>query len=349
MAQRNFIDLFSDTMTRPSAGMRKAMADAEVGDEQKGEDPTTRRLEERVAELLGKAAAVFLPSGTMCNQIALAVHCHSGDEIIAPDIAHIYCYEGGGGAAIAGAHNRAVAAERGIFTAKALEAVIREPSLRHHPRSRLVSIEQTMNLGGGAVWPLAAIKEVAEVARKHGLAVHMDGARILNAVVASGVPAKTMATHVDSCWLDLSKGLGCPIGAVLAGSKEFIGEAWRWKHRIGGALRQSGIVAAAGLYALDHNVTRLAEDHANARRFADIVSEIPGVKLVYSKIDTNIVFLDASGTGKSSSDLSAAAMQRGARIGASAFGRMRAVTHLDVSRADVEAAAKALKEAVAAG
>jgi len=346
MAQRNFIDLFSDTMTRPSAGMRKAMAEAEVGDEQKGEDPTTRRLEERVAELLGKDAAVFLPSGTMCNQISLAVHCRAGDEIIAPDIAHICTYEGGGGAAIAGAHNRAVAAERGIFTGTALEAVIRDPGLRHHPRSRLVAIEQTMNLGGGAVWPLTSIAEVAAVARRHGLAVHMDGARILNAVAASGVSAKAMAAHADSCWLDLSKGLGCPIGAVLAGSKEFIGEAWRWKHRLGGALRQSGIVAAAGLYALDHNVARLAEDHANARRFADLAAEIEGVKLVYPKAETNIVFLDVTGTGKEAAALSAATLKRGARIGASALGRMRAVTHLDVSRADVETAARVLKEAV---
>jgi threonine aldolase len=346
MADRNFIDLFSDTMTRPSLGMRKAMAEAEVGDEQKGEDPTTRRLEERVAELLGKEAAVFLPSGTMCNQIALAVHCRSGDEVIAPDISHIYTYEGGGGAAIAGAHNRAVAAERGIFTGAALEAVIRDPRVRHHPRSRLVSIEQTMNLGGGAIWSQAAIKEVADVARAHGLAVHMDGARILNAVVASGVSAKAMAGLVDSCWLDLSKGLGCPVGAVLAGSKDFIAEAWRWKHRLGGALRQSGIIAAAGLYALDHNVTRLAEDHANAKRFAELAAEIPGVKLVYPKTDTNLVFLDVTATGKDAAAISAAALARGARIGASAAGRMRAVTHLDVSRADVETAAKALRSAV---
>lgn len=346
MADRNFIDLFSDTMTRPSAGMRKAMADAEVGDEQKGEDPTTRRLEERVAELLGKEAAVFLPSGTMCNQIALAVHCRSGDEIIAPDISHIYTYEGGGGAAIAGAHNRAVAAERGIFTGAAVEAVIRDPRVRHHPRSRLVSIEQTMNLGGGAIWSQAAIKDVADVARAHGLAIHMDGARILNAVVASGVSAKSMAALVDSCWLDLSKGLGCPIGAVLAGSKDFIAEAWRWKHRMGGALRQSGIIAAAGLYALDHNVTRLAEDHANAKRFAELAAEIPGVKLVYARTETNLVFLDVTGTGKEAAGISAAAMACGARIGASSAGRMRAVTHLDVTRADVEAAAKALLEAV---
>jgi threonine aldolase len=348
MPKRPFIDLFSDTMTRPSAGMRKAMAEAEVGDEQKGEDPTTRRLEERVAQLLGKEAAVFLPSGTMCNQIAIAVHCRSGDEIIAPDIAHITTYEGGGGAAIAGAQNRIVPADKGIFTGKAVEAAVRHPGVRHHPRTRLVAIEQTMNLGGGAVWPLTAIADVVSAARRHKLVVHMDGARILNAVAASGVSAKAMCADVDSCWLDLSKGLGCPIGAVLAGTKDFIAEAWRWKHRLGGALRQSGIVAAAGLYALDHNVERLADDHANARRFAEMVADIPGVKLVYGSPETNIVFLDVAATGKSAQQISEKALALGARIGASDGGRMRAVTHLDVTKADVEQAARHFRDAVAA-
>jgi threonine aldolase len=300
-----------------------------------------------VAELLGKEAAVFLPSGTMCNQIALAVHCRAGDEVIAPDLAHITTYEGGGGAAIAGAQNRAVAAEKGIFTAAALESVVRQNGVRHHPRSRLVAIEQTMNLGGGAVWSLAAMADVSAMARKHDLVVHLDGARILNAVAASNVSAAAMCAHVDTCWLDLSKGLGCPIGAVLAGTKDFIAEAWRWKHRLGGALRQSGIVAAAGLYALDHNVARLAEDHANARRFAEMAAGIKGVQLVYGLPETNLVFLDIAGTGKAAQQVSERVQALGARIGASHAGRMRAVTHLDVSRADVETAATLLKAAIA--
>jgi threonine aldolase len=346
MAQRAFIDLFSDTGTRPSAGMRKAMAEAEVGDEQKGEDPTTRRLEERVAELLGKEAAVFLPSGTMCNQIALGVHCRVGDEFIAPDNAHITTYEAGGGAAMAGVQNRAVPEVRGKFTGAALAAMIRNPAIRHQPRSRLVAIEQTTNLGGGAVWTLAEIEDVANVARQHNLVLHMDGARLLNAVVASTVTAAKMCAPCDTTWLDLSKGLGCPVGAVLAGSKSFIDEAWRWKHRMGGALRQSGILAAAGLYALDHNVTRLADDHANAQRFAALVSDIPGVRVTNPEVETNIVFLDVSKTGRSASVISARALKHGARIGATSATLMRALTHLDVASSDMEPAAMALRRAI---
>ena len=344
--RRNLIDLFSDTMTRPSAGMRKAMAEAEVGDEQRGEDPTTRALEERVAALLGKQAAVFLPSGTMCNQIALAVHCRSGDEIIAPDNAHIFTFEGAGSSVIAGAQSRGIPHERGIFTGAAVAAAVRDPNMRHSPRSRVVSIEQTQNMGGGAVWSSAQIDDVAKATKAHGLVLHMDGARLPNAVVTSGMSATEMCAPCDSAWLDLSKGLGCPVGGVLAGSKDFIGEAWRWKHRLGGALRQSGILAAAGLYALDHNWDRLAEDHANAKRFAALVCEIKGVKLMFASTDTNIVFLDVAGTGKSAKEISDAVLVKGARIGAMGPTRMRAVTHLDVDRAGVEAAAKALRDVV---
>ena len=218
MASNRLIDLYSDTATRPSPGMRKAMAEAEVGDEQKAEDPTTNALQERVAALLGKEAAVFLPSGTMCNQIALLVHCRPGDEVIAADMAHIFTSEAGGGSAFAGAQTWPLATERGIFDGAAVDAAVRDVN-RHSPRSRLVAVEQTVNRGGGAVWPLDAIEEVARSARRHGLAVHMDGARILNAVVASGVAAQRMAAPCDSAWLDLSKGLGCPVGGVLAGGR----------------------------------------------------------------------------------------------------------------------------------
>ncbi len=343
---RNLIDLFSDTMTRPSTGMRKAMAEAEVGDEQKGEDPTTRALEDRIAELLGKDAAVFLPSGTMCNQIAIAVHCRSGDEIIAPDNSHLFTFEAGGGAAISGAQSRSVPHEMGIFTGAAVTAAVRPPT-RHSPKSRVVAIEQTMNLGGGAVWSMAQIEDVAKAATAHGLILHMDGARLPNAVVASGVSAAKMCAPCDSTWLDLSKGLGCPIGGVLAGSKEFIAEAWRWKHRLGGALRQSGILAAAGLYALDHNWDRLAEDHANAQAFSRLAAEVKGVKLVYPKTASNLVFLDVTGTGKTATAISEAALAEGVRIGAMGPMLMRAVTHLDVSRAGVEAAGAALRKVLA--
>jgi len=221
--------------------------------------------------------------------------------------------------------------------------------VRHLPRSRLVGVEQTMNLGGGAIWRLDQIAEVAAVVRRHGLVLHMDGARLMNAVVESNVTAQAFVDPCDTAWLDLSKGLGCPVGAVLAGSKEFIHEAWRWKQRIGGSLRQSGILTAAGLYALDHHVDRLREDHDNARRFAEIVGEIKGVRLMHPRIETNLVFLDVSATGRSAHDISSQTEKRGTRIGAMSDTMMRAVTHLDVTRADVEAAAMTLRDVVAGG
>ena len=345
MAANRLIDLGSDTATRPSPGMRKAMANCEVGDEQKAEDPTTNALQDRIAALLGKEAAVFLPSGTMCNQIALLVHCRPGDEIIAADVAHIFTSEAGGGSALAGAQTWPVASRRGIFGAAEVEAAVRDAS-RHSPHSRLVAVEQTVNRAGGAVWPVAALDEVAGAARRHGLTVHMDGARILNAVVASGVPAKRMAASCDSAWVDLSKGLGCPVGGVLAGSRAFIDEAWRWKHRIGGALRQSGILAAAGLYALDHNVERLAQDHANARRLADMIGNIKGARIMNPEVETNIVFIDPTASGKKPKDIVAGMLERGVRMGTSYGGMIRAVTHLDVEAADMETAAAAFKQAL---
>ncbi len=348
MSRNRLIDLYSDTSTRPGPGMRRAMAEAEVGDEQRREDPTTRALEDRVADLLGKEAAVFLPSGTMCNQIAVAVHCRPGDEIIGPDNCHLFTYEAAGGAAIAGAQNRTVPHVDGIFDAAAVEAAFRDTRSLHSPRSRLVAVEQTMNLGGGAVWPLASLTAVATTARRLGLIVHMDGARLPNAIVASGVDGRAMTAMCDSVWLDLSKGLGCPIGGVLAGSKDFIAESWRWKHRMGGAMRQSGIVAAAGLYALENNWKRLADDHTNCRRLAEIAGNVKGVRIVNPKVETNLLFLDVSGTGRSAPDIAADLLARGVRIGATNATLMRAVTHLDASRQDVEAAGSALA-AVAAG
>ena len=222
MAHNGLIDLYSDTQTRPSAGMRRAMAEAEVGDEQRSEDPTTIRLQERVAQLLGKEAAVFLPSGTMCNQIAMAVHCTAGDEIIAADTAHVFSSEAGGTPTLSRAQTWPIKADMGLFKAADVSAALRDPASRHSPRSRLLVVEQTANMGGGRVWPLAQIEEVAEVAHGNGLSVHMDGARLMNAVVASGVAAKDFAKPCDSAWIDLSKGLGCPVGGVLAGSRDFI-------------------------------------------------------------------------------------------------------------------------------
>ncbi len=296
------VNLFSDTQTRPSAAMKAAMMAAECGDEQLGLDPTVTELCERVAALLGKEAAVFLPSGTMCNAIGLLTHCRPGDEVLAHGTAHILAAEGGAAAALAGVQIGCVPGERGQFTADALRAVLR-PKTRYSPPQRLISAEQTANLGGGAVWPLAELDQVAEFAHGHGMATHMDGARLMNAVVAAGVPAARMAAGWDSVWLDFTKGLGAPLGAVLAGSAAFIEDAWRWKQRLGGALRQAGICAAACLYALDHNVERLAEDHANARRLADGIAGVPGLRV--PPPETNLVYIETEGAGLTAAELAA--------------------------------------------
>jgi threonine aldolase len=334
------INLYSDTQTRPTPAMRQAMFEAQVGDEQQGLDPTVNRLCERVAELVGKESAVFLPSGTMCNEIAVLVHCRPGDEVYAERSAHLIHFEAGGPAALAGAQLHPLDGERGIYTAETLRKAIRIQD-RYGPRPRLVIVEQTANLGGGAVWPLEGIHRVADVAKAHGLALHMDGARLLNAAVAGGLSPQQFTEPFDSVWVDLSKGLGCPVGAVLAGSIDFIDEAWRWKQRMGGAMRQAGFLAAAGLYALEHHVERLAEDHENARRLGEIVSSVEGVCLPSKIVETNIVFVDVSGVGISAEQVSALLEEQGINIGVSGETLLRAVTHLDVNRAQVEEAGRA--------
>ena len=338
------VDLYSDTQTRPTAAMRAAMAAAEVGDEQRGEDPSVNRLCDMAAALLGKEAAMFLPSGTMCNEIAILLHCRPGDEILADATSHIIIAEAGGPAVFAGAMVTPLHGQRGIFTPADLEAGLRASS-RHAPRSRLVEIEQTSNFGGGSVWPLAAIEAIADTARTHGLAVHLDGARLMNAVVASGVAAARFAGPADTVWLDLSKGLGCPVGAVLAGSRSAIDEAWSWKHRMGGAMRQAGIIAAAGIYALEHHVDRLADDHANARRLAEALAEIPGVVLDPASVETNIAFFDLP--GRSAAAVREAMLAKGVRVGAVGPSRVRVLTHLDVDAAGIDLAVATLKDALA--
>jgi threonine aldolase len=249
---------------------------------------------------------------------------------------------------LAGAQTLNIPSDRGIFAGKDVDAAVRTGDNRHNPISKVVVIEQTVNRGGGAIWTVPQIEDVAKAARKHNMVVHMDGARILNAVVGSGVPAKQMTKAVDTVWVDLSKGLGCPIGGVLAGSKSFINEAWRWKHRLGGAMRQSGIIAAAGLYALDHNIEKLAEDHANAKRLGEHIAAVKGLKLFTPKIESNIVFFDPTGLGITSKDLYEEMLRRGVRMGTTYGGMIRAVTHMDVSRAEIDTAGKVLAEAVAA-
>lgn len=339
------VDLHSDTQTKPSAEMREAMATAPVGDEQRGEDPSVNRLCEMACALTGKEAAVFMPSGTMCNQVSILVHCRPGDEIIADKTSHIINSESGGAAALAGAQICPVAGERGVYSAKQAEAAV-SVAKRNVPRTRMIAVEQTSNAGGGSVWPLETIREVAEVAKRRGLIMHMDGARLLNAVVASNVSTADFAEPFDSLWIDLSKGLGCPVGAVLCGSAEFIEQAWGWKQRLGGAMRQAGIVAAAGVYALDYNVDRLAEDHASARLLADGIAAIPGIDPW--PVETNLVFFNVEKTGLTAADFHERLQDRGVRIGIKDKYEMRAVTHLDVSPEQVVRAAEAVAD-VAAG
>jgi threonine aldolase len=336
------VDLYSDTVTRPTPAMRRAMADAEVGDEQLGEDPTVTLLQDRVAELLGKEAALFLPSGTMANQISIRVHTRPGDELIAHRLAHPIHFEVGGIAANAGVQVRPLDGDRGQYDGATAAAAIR-PDWREMPRSRLLWVEQTSNLGGGSIWPFERVRDVTDVARRHGLATHLDGARLMNAVVASGIAAREWAAPFDSAWIDFTKGLGAPIGACLAGSAEFIAEAWRRKQQMGGSMRQAGIVAAAGLHALDHHVERLADDHANARRFADAIAELPTVRLDPATVETNIVIFDLVGELDAEA-ATARFAERGIRF--SGFGprTLRAVTHLDVDRAGIDRAIAAARD-----
>ncbi len=340
------IDLYSDTHTKPTPPMRQAMAEAEVGDEQNFEDPTVNKLCAMVAELLGQEAAVFLPSGTMCNQIAFRVHCRPGDEIILDYFAHPINAESGGPSALAQAQTRTLQTERGIFTADQVREAIR-PVRRHVPSSRVLSVENTTNAGGGSVWPIADIAAVTAVAKENGMAAHMDGARLMNAVVESGTPAKEYGRHFDSLWLDLSKGLGCPVGGVLAGSADFIEQAWRFKQQMGGAMRQAGIIAAAGVYALEHHVDRLAEDHENARTFSRAIAQIPGIKMIFDRCETNLVFFDVSETGMDAATVAEKLLAHDVRIGAMGPYRMRAVTHLDINAGQLEEAAEALRKVVA--
>jgi len=337
------VNLVSDTQTRPTAAMRRAIAEAEVGDEQKLADPTTLRLQERVAELLGHEAALFLPSGTMCNLIAFRLHLRpGGDEVILAANSHPVGFEAGSPAAVNGAMTRQLPVADGIFSGADVEGAVRRPGNRYAPRSRLVSVEQTTNMGGGRVWPLAAVRGVLETARRHELRTHLDGARLMNAVVASGDEAAAFAAGFDTAWIDFSKGLGAPVGAVLAGSAAMIEEAWRYKQMLGGALRQSGILAAAALHALDHHVERLAEDHEHARILAEGLAELRSVSIDPGTVETNIVIFEVA-------DAPAFAAQvagRGVQVGAVDAHRIRAVTHLDVDRQGIDTALDAFRESL---
>ena len=337
------INLMSDTQTRPTPAMREAMSRAAVGDEQIGDDPTTISLCERVAALLGKEAAVFMPSGTMCNVAATLVHCRPGDEILAHPSAHILTREGGAHAALGGFQITPLPGDDGIFSPDTLRAAIQPPS-RYSAPQRVVTVEQTANIGGGTIWKKSDLDQVTAIARAHKLITHMDGARLFNACVATGISARDMAASWDSVWVDFSKGLGAPIGAVIAGSDDFIDEVWRWKQRLGGAMRQSGIVAAACMHALDHHIERLADDHANARALARGLAQIPGITV--NQPQTNLVFFDPKQSGVDTSRMISALRARGILSGALDH-RIRACTHLDVTADMIEETVRAVREIVA--
>jgi threonine aldolase len=294
---------------------------------------------------MGKEAAVFLPSGTMCNVIAILTHCAKGDEVLAHETSHILHSEGGTHAALTGVQILPLQGPRGMFTAEDVRAAIR-PVTRYAPPQRLLEVEQTANIGGGAVWPLEQLNAVAAVAHGQGWSTHMDGARLMNACVAAGVAPRDMVAGWDSVWLDFTKGLGAPLGAVLCGTEEFIGRAWRWKQRLGGAMRQGGICAAACIYALDHHVDRLAEDHANAKALARGLAQMPG--MVVEEPDTNLVFFDTRGAGVDGATLQQRLLVRGVAV-SGLGGRLRACTHLDVTTPMVAEAVVILREALAAG
>lgn len=332
------IDLRSDTVTRPSDGMRRAMATAEVGDDVYGEDPSALRLQERAAELLGKEAALFVPTGTMANQLALLCHCERGNDVLVGEGNHCMLYESGAGAAWAQV-NFSVVGQGGLFTADEMLAAVK-PSEYHFPQTRLCSLENTHNRAGGKVFPQAEVERIAEAAHARGIAVHIDGARIWNASIATGLSPKLLASPADTVSACFSKGLGAPVGSILAGPRALIVRAHRYRKMLGGGMRQVGVLCAAALYALDHHVARVADDHQNARRLAEGLAQLPGVALDPSQVETNIVILDVRSI--SAADFVQRAAAAGVRVNAIGPKRIRAVTHLDVTARDIEAALTAL-------
>ncbi len=329
------IDLRSDTLTLPTPAMRRAMATAEVGDDVFGEDPTVKRLEQRTAEVLGKKAGLFVASGTMGNQVAVRTHTEPGQEIILEATAHIYYFEGGGPAAISGVMCRCLQGQRGIFTAQDVASVLRKPD-PHFAPTRLICIENTHNRGGGSIWPLEQIREIAALAKERSLRMHLDGARLWNASVASGIAERDYAAPFDSVNVCFSKGLGAPVGSVLTGSAEFIERARRFRKQFGGGMRQAGIIAAGALYALEHHRARLAEDHRNARVLAEGLSAIPGLSVDLETVQTNIVIFEVK-CGPAE-ELVRRVRALGVLVLSTGPDTIRAVTHLGISPADVREA-----------
>ncbi len=337
------IELRSDTTTKPSKGMREAMARAEVGDDVFGEDPTVNRLQEMVAELLGKEAALFVPSGTMANQIAIKSHTQHGDEIIMERYAHPFNSEAGALAALCGVQVNLIDGVRGVITVDQVKQAVRSPNVHHAP-TRLICLENTHNRGGGKVYPLEIIAEIRKFSLESGIPMHLDGARLMNASVASGIKASDYTAHFDSCTICLSKGLGAPVGSLVAGSRDFIAKAYRYRKMFGGGMRQVGILAAAGIYALEHNIERLKEDHENAKRLAKGIEGVPGISINADEVETNLVYFTVTKKGWTARQAADALKKEGVLVSVPGTQMIRAVTHLDVSRQDIEEAIEIIQK-----
>lgn len=339
---QNIIDLRSDTVTKPSKEMLKAMVEAEVGDDVYKEDPTVNELERYTAELLGKEAALYVPSGLMGNQICLNVWTNPGDEVLCEMGAHIFQYESGSPAALSGIQVTPIIGERGILIAEQIEPMIRPLSAYYMPRTKVIEVENTHNRAGGSIQPIENIKAISQLAKKHNLIFHMDGARLWNASVATGIPLAEYASHLDSLSVCLSKGLGAPIGSVITGPKDFITEAFRVRKAWGGGMRQVGVIAAAGLYAVKNNIERLKEDHEKAQVLAKEISQIENLEIDLKTVETNILMFTPK--TMSVADALTKCEEKGLRMGEGGYGRIRAVTHMDVSFDDINNAGEMLKE-----
>ena len=342
------IDLRSDTATRPTPGMRAAMASAEVGDDVLGEDPTINALQERVADYLGMEAALFVPSGTMSNQIGIRAHTQPGDELLCESTNHIYVWEAGGPAALSGVTCRTIEGDYGVLDVTQLDDKIR-PLNDHYVRTRIVCLENTHNRGGGRVYPIEKIQAISEWAHANDLTMHLDGARLWNAVVASGISGREWGKQFDSISVCFSKGLGAPVGSALAGTKEFIEKSKRIRKLFGGGMRQGGIIAAAALYAMDNHIERLAEDHANAQIIAEAVTDTPGLRLDPDVVETNLVWFEVDRELGTAKEVSAHLREKGVLVSSTGPQVLRACTHLDVSKAQCLQAAELIRKHVGTG
>ena len=340
------VDLRSDTLTMPGPDMRRVMAQAEVGDDVFGEDPSINRLQERSAELTGKEAGLFVASGTMGNLLAILSLARSGQEIIADSDSHVFLYEGGGAAALGGIQIRPLPTEAGVMAAEAVAGLIRPLDDDHQPHTAAICVEDTHNRHGGTVWPLRELAAVSELARSRGLAVHIDGARLFNAAVALGVPVSELARHGDTVTFCVSKGLGCPVGSVLCGPADVIASARRWRKMVGGGWREAGGLAAAGLYALDNLVDRLAADHSHARTLAEGLAELPGVEVDLERVQTNIVIFSV--LERAPEDFLSECRRRGLLGGAIGGDRVRFVTHLGIESQQIQHALAVCQEVLGA-